>query len=72
MSVDHPSGTYVIDAGPHEGHTATIVARDMPGARFDGEYFVPENWVVCECGEQWGYVDSSADEEAKDGDGWPE
>jgi hypothetical protein len=63
--IDHPSGSYIIDAGPHEGHTAKIVARDMPGDRVTGAV-VPENWVVCECGEAWGYVDSSADELAKD------
>ncbi len=71
-TVDHPSGSWIIDRGPHEGHRASIVARDMPGERFDGKYFVEENWVVCECGASWGYVDSSADEKAKDGDGWPE
>ena len=67
VQVDHPKGWYVIDAGPHEGHKATIVAREMPSQRG-----VEENWVECECGEAWGYVDSSADELAKDGDGWPE
>jgi hypothetical protein len=63
---DHPSGSYIIDLGEHQGHRATIVARGMPGERFGGKWFVPENWVVCECGAAWGYVDSSADGKAKD------
>ena len=71
VTVDHPSGFYVIDAGEHEGHRAEIVAREMPGDRGGGR-FVLENWVICECGDAWGYVDSSADEKAKDGNGWPE
>lgn len=63
--------------GPHEGHTITVIATDVPGAREYGipthtVRFVDEVWVECSCGERWGYVDPDADEAAKDGDGWPE
>lgn len=64
--------SYVIDAGPHEGHTATVVAAGMPSVRFDKMVGEWDTWVECECGEAWAFVPAEADEEAKDGDGWPE
>ena len=61
--------TYVPDVGDHAGHVCTVVATGMPSERFGRvSPDVTETWVECSCGAAWGYVE----DDAVDGDGWPE
>lgn len=67
-----PGDVYVPPDGQHAGHRVTVVADEMPSVRFWGTAGAFDRWVQCDCGAAWSFSRPEADEEAKDGDGWPE
>lgn len=52
--------------GPHDGHTVTVIAVDMPSVRFDEVIGHFDTWVECSCGEAWKYVPAEYDSQDKD------